>query len=102
MTDNLTDNLTDNTKKPTQTILQNQAVSSEGSSEASPEGSLRTINVDGTEYLVSDLSPIALRYLNHLISIKPQIEKLQFELEQALGTQEFFTGLLREQLPVAD
>ena len=59
----------------------------------------KTIKIGDTEYLISDLSIDAIRYINQLISIDSQVDKLNFDIEQLSGSREWFTRLLMDVLP---
>lgn len=57
------------------------------------------ILIDGIEYNIVDLSDIARRSIDHIISLESNINRLNFELEQLTVSKEVFDKILRENLP---
>jgi len=59
----------------------------------------QTVNIDGTEYKVSDLSPEQVRLVNHVADLDRQINKRAMYLEQSQVSRNHFMNLLKESLP---
>ena len=58
----------------------------------------QTVNIDGTEYKVADLSKEQIRLVNHVADLDRQINKRAMYLEQSQVSRNHFMGLLKESL----
>ena len=56
----------------------------------------QTVNIDGTEHKVSDLSKDQVRFVNHVTDLDRRIEHLGMSGEQAQVSRKHFMGLLNE------
>lgn len=57
-----------------------------------------TINIDGTDYVVEDLSDVAKGYIGQLQSIVSQTKELQNRLQQAEVARLGFIDLLKKEV----
>jgi len=57
-----------------------------------------TINIDGTEHVVEDLSDVAKGYIGQLQSIVSQTKELQNRLQQAEVARLGFIDLLKKEV----
>ena len=58
----------------------------------------QTVNIDGTEYKVADLSPEQVRLVNHVTDLDRQLSQLGMNAEQAQVSRNHFMGLLKASL----
>tara|TARA_B100001250_G_C19434368_1_gene628915 strand:- start:493 stop:693 length:201 start_codon:yes stop_codon:yes gene_type:complete len=58
----------------------------------------QTVNIDGTEYKVADLSKEQVRLVNHVADLDRQLSQLGMNAEQAQVGRNHFMGLLKESL----
>mgnify|MGYP003628198784 CR=1 FL=1 len=58
----------------------------------------QTVNIDGTDYKVSDFSPEQIRLVNHVADLDRQINKRAMYLEQSQVSRNHFIGLLKKSL----
>ena len=58
----------------------------------------QTVNIDGTEYKVADLSKEQVRFVNHVADLDRQLSQLGMNAEQAQVSRNHFMGLLKESL----
>ena len=58
----------------------------------------QTVNIDGTEYKVVDLSKEQVRLVNHVADLDRQLSQLGMNAEQAQVGRNHFMGLLKESL----
>jgi hypothetical protein len=58
----------------------------------------QTVNIDGTEHKVNDLSKEQVRFVNHVTDLDRRIEQLGMSGEQAQVSRKHFMGLLTESL----
>ena len=58
----------------------------------------QTVNIDGTEHKVNDLSKDQVRFVNHVTDLDRRIEQLGMSGEQAQVSRKHFMGLLKDSL----
>ena len=58
----------------------------------------QTVNIDGTDYKVSDFSAEQVRLVNHVADLDRQLNKRQMYLEQSQVSRNHFMNLLKESL----
>jgi hypothetical protein len=58
----------------------------------------QTVNIDGTDHKVSDLSKEQVQLVNHVADLDNQLGRNKFTLEQLQGARSHFMGLLNESL----
>ena len=56
----------------------------------------QTVNIDGTEHKVSDLTKDQVRFVNHVADLDRQLAQLGMSGEQAQVSRSHFMGLLTE------
>ena len=56
----------------------------------------QTVNIDGTEHKVNDLSKEQVRFVNHVSDLDRQLAQLGMCGEQAQVSRHHFMGLLNE------
>ena len=56
----------------------------------------QTVNIDGTEHKVSDLTKDQVRYVNHVTDLDRQLQQLGMSGEQAQVSRKHFMGLLKD------
>jgi hypothetical protein len=61
-----------------------------------------SLNFEGKNYLIKDLSATQKRLVDHNILISNQINSLEMQLEQQKASSEVFTAKLRKALAAAD
>tara|TARA_Y100000034_G_scaffold108392_1_gene138704 strand:- start:23 stop:235 length:213 start_codon:yes stop_codon:yes gene_type:complete len=61
----------------------------------------QTVNIDGKDYKVSDLSKDQVKYVNHVADLDRQLAQLGMSAEQAQVSRKHFMGLLSESLKKA-
>ena len=58
----------------------------------------QTVNIDGTDYKVSDFSAEQVRLVNHVADLDRQLTKRGMYLEQSQVSRNHFMNLLKESL----
>ena len=56
------------------------------------------VNIDGTDYKVSDLTPEQVDMVNHVADLDNKLRSAQFNLTQMQGGRKFFMDMLNENL----
>ena len=56
------------------------------------------VNIDGTDYKVSDLTPEQVDMVNHIADLDNKLRSAQFNLTQMQGGRNFFMSNLSESL----
>ena len=56
----------------------------------------QTVNIDGTEHKVNDLSKDQVRFVNHVADLDRQLAQLGMSGEQAQVSRKHFMGLLND------
>jgi len=57
-----------------------------------------TVNIDGTEYKVSDLSPEQIDMVNHVADLDNKIRSASFNVVQMQGGRNYFMEMLNASL----
>ena len=57
-----------------------------------------TVNIDGTEYKVSDLSPEQIDMVNHVADLDNKIRSASFNVVQMQGGRNYFMDMLNASL----
>ena len=60
-----------------------------------------TVNIDGTEYKVADLSPEQIDMVNHVADLDNKIRSASFNVVQMQGGRNYFMEMLNESLEEA-
>ena len=58
----------------------------------------QSVNIDGTEYKVADLSPEQVRLVNHVTDLDRQLSQLGMNAEQAQVSRSHFMESLKKSL----
>ena len=61
-----------------------------------------TVNIDGQEYKVDDLKPEQIDMVNHVADLDNKLRSAQFNVAQLHGGREYFFGMLKGSLDVAE
>ena len=56
------------------------------------------VNIDGTDYKVSDLTTEQVDMVNHVADLDNKLRSAQFNITQMQGGRNFFMGILNESL----
>ena len=63
-----------------------------------PDTKQKTVLINGEEHKVADLSAGQITFINHVGDLDRKARQISFNLEQTLGAQNHFMGLLNASL----